>query len=166
MFIRGGVRHAEVMDTTRTSPDRTLVVIISIIATLVIVSVAVVFTRGTPEPLDPATPAGTVQAYASLVIDGDELGAAEYLTETALDECDYFERGTNNDIRVTLLSTEERDDSADVRVSIIESYGNDPFGASEWETEDVFDLVKVDGEWKIAVAPWQLTVCPNKEVGS
>jgi hypothetical protein len=166
MFIRAGFGHAEAMNTARTAPDRTLVVIVSIIAALVIVSLVVVFTRGAPELLDPATPAGTVQAYASLVIEGDERGAAEYLTETVLDECDHFGRGTSNDIRVTLLSTEERDDSADVRVAIIESYGSGPFGASEWETEDVFDLVKVDGEWRIAVAPWQLMVCPTEEVGS
>jgi hypothetical protein len=166
MFNPGGMRHAEVMDTTRTSPDRTLVVIISIIATLVLVALAVVFTRGTPEPLDPTTPAGVVQAYATLVFDGDELGAAEYLTGRALDECDPFGHDTTNDVRITLLSTTEREDSADVRVSIIESYGDGPFGASEWETEDVFDLVKVDGEWKIAVAPWQLMVCPTEEVGS
>lgn len=166
MFSLSGLCNAVVMDTTRTAPDRTLVIILFIVATLVIVSLVVVFSRGTPEPLDSATPAGVVQAYATLVLNGDELGAAEYLTGTALDRCDSIGHGTTNDIRLTLLSTEEREDSADVRVAIIESYGSGPFGVSEWETEDVFDLVKADGEWKIAVAPWQLMVCPTEEVGS
>ena len=84
MFDQGAVRHAEGMDTQRTSHDRTLVFLLSAIGALVILALVVVFTRGEPEQLDPSTPEGVVQTYTRLVIDGDELGAAEYLTDRAL----------------------------------------------------------------------------------
>jgi hypothetical protein len=153
------------MDATTKSQDRTLVFILSVIAALVILSLVVVFTRGEPDPLDPSTPAGVVQTYATLVLEGDELGAAEYLTPGALDSCVDPGYRPQSEMRLRLLGTEERSDSADVRVVITEYYG-DGIGRSEYDTEDVFDLVKIDGEWRISNAPWQLTVCPNAEVGS
>ncbi|MEC5150850.1 hypothetical protein [Cryobacterium sp. GrIS_2_6] len=42
-------------------PDRTLIAVLSVIAVLVIVALVVVFSRGAPEQLDQATPAGVVQ---------------------------------------------------------------------------------------------------------
>lgn len=149
------------MSETAKKPDRLLLVILGIIAALVLVSLLVVFTRGEPSLRDASTPEGVVQRYATAVIAGDESTAAEYLTKAALDRCDKFEQGDAGNIRVTLVSTTEREDSADVRVSIVTFYGSDPFGSSESEYEDVFDLVTVDGDWKIDTAPWQLTVCPQ-----
>jgi hypothetical protein len=165
MFRRVETRHAECMDTTRTPLDRTLVVMLSVIAALVIMALVVVFTRGEPEPLDPSSPAGVVQAYATLVIEGDELAAAEYLTAQALDDCVDSGYAATADMRLRLVSVDERDDSADVRVTIVESY-SDGIGGGEYESEATFDLVAVDGEWRISSAPWQLMVCPNMEVGS
>lgn len=149
------------MRETAKKPDRLLVVILGVIATLVVVALLVVFTRGEPVLRDASTPEGVVQRYSAAAIAGDETAAAEYLTDAAVDRCENFERGDTGSIRVTLVSTTERDDSADVRVSIVTFYGSDPFGGSESEYEDVFDLVKVDGDWKIDVAPWQLAVCPR-----
>lgn len=149
------------MSTSAARPDRTLLVILCIVGALIVVALIVVFTRGTPAPLDPDTPEGVVQRYSAAVIDGDELTASDYLTDDALESCEKFERGPTDGIRITLVSTNEREASADVTVSITTTYSNGPFGSSESEFEDVFDLVEVDGEWRIDRAPWQLTICPT-----
>jgi len=131
-----------------------------VIGVLVLVALIVVFTRGQPAQLDAGTPGGVVQRYSAAVLDGDEELAAEYLTEDALADCDGSSSAITEDIRVTLLGTEERASSADVRVSIVTSYDDGLFGPNEYTTDDTFDLVTVDGDWMIDQAPWQLMVCP------
>jgi hypothetical protein len=59
------------------------------------------------------------------------------------------------------VSTTVRTNSADVAVSLVTYYDNGPFGASEYEVESNFDLVRVNGAWLITNAPWELTICPN-----
>lgn len=142
-------------------PDRTLFAILAALAVLVIVALAVVFTRGEPAPLDAATPAGTVQRYAAAVIDGDEKAAAAHLSEAARKRCGAAERHVVDKLRITLVGTTERADSADVRVLITFIQGGGPFGSSEYQEEDVFDLVRTGDKWLIERAPWQLSVCPG-----
>jgi len=141
-----------------------LVVILGIIGALVVVALAVVFSRGAPEPLDPSTPEGTVQQYATAVVAGDEKTAARYLSRTALDSCERVERPSTDNVSIRLVSSTIRDDTADVKVSITTSYGSGPFGASDYETDAVVDLVRIDGSWLIDNAPWELTICPNPTV--
>ncbi|MDR6556797.1 hypothetical protein J2809_001139 [Arthrobacter pascens] len=145
-------------------PDRILIVILSVVACLVLAALAAVFFRGQPEPLDEGTPAGVVQRYAAAVLDGDETTAAGYLADRSRRQCGPAERPARSGLRVTLVSTTERADSADVRVAITVSNGAGPFGSQEYETEDVFDLVKVGGRWLVETAPWQLTICPAPAV--
>ena len=140
-------------------PDRTLVVVLSVIGALVVIALVVVFTRGEPEQLDESTPQGVVQRYATAVIAGDEAAAKEYLVPELADSCERIESAPVQDMRVTLESTTEREDSADVRVLIAVSYEGGLFGSSEYEEEAEFDLVADDGTWLIETAPWQLTVC-------
>jgi hypothetical protein len=155
------VRHAVHMDeSVKKSPDRTLQIIIGIIAALVLIALVVVFTRGAPRQLDASSPAGTVQRYSEAAIAGDEAAAGTYLTAAALARCAGVGSFTPDNVRVVLVSTTERAESADVKVSIVTSYPGGPFGNSESESVDVFDLVKVDGQWLIDDTPWQLTVCP------
>lgn len=142
-------------------PDRTLLALLAALAVLVVVALAVVFTRGDPAPLDAATPAGVVQRYAAAAIDGDEAGAAAYLTDAARKRCDTGEGMGMDRLRVTLIGTTERGNSADVRVLITSSEGGGPFGSSEYQSENVFDLVRTGDKWLIDRAPWQLTVCPH-----
>ncbi|WP_167045891.1 hypothetical protein [Salinibacterium sp. ZJ454] len=144
--------------------DRSLIVILSIIGALVVIALVVVFSRGEPELLDASTPEGVVQRYSAAVIAGDEAEAMTYLTAGSREGCDQFERPVTDDIRVTLVSTTERDESADVRVTIVTSFDSGPFGGSEYEVDEVFDLVKQNGDWLVDTAPWQLTICPNTEV--
>jgi hypothetical protein len=149
------------MTAPSVTSSRTLIIILGVIGALVILALAVVFTRGEPAQLDESTPAGVVQRYSIAVIAGDESAAAEYLTEEVRSDCSRVEQFGAGNLTVTLVSTKERSDSADVAVSIATSTGNGPFGAPESEYEDVFGLVKAGDGWLIESAPWQLTVCPN-----
>lgn len=151
------------MKEGRRGPDRTLLVIVGAVAVLVVVALAVVFSRGGPELLDERTPQGVVQRYAAAAIDGDEAAASAYLTDRARENCQGFESLAASSTRVTLVSTTERPESADVVVAIVVSQGGgSPFGASEYETEGAFDLVKSGGKWFIDSVPWELMACGGK----
>ncbi len=141
--------------------DRGLWIILSVIAALVVVALIVVFTRGEPPLLDASTPEGVVQRYSAAVVDGDEAEAARYLTDGALERCDKFVEQVPDGMRITLASTTVRDDTADVRVTIVVGDSGGPFGGSGYSVDDVFDLVKVEGDWRIDSAPWPLVVCPS-----
>lgn len=146
-------------DTPAPKRDRTLIVILSVIGALVVIALIVVFTRGEPEQLDEFTPEGVVQRYAAAVIAGDEEAAKAYLVPELADSCQRIEPGPVQDMRVTLVSSTEREDSADVRVLIVTSYEGGLFGSSEYEEEAVFDLVADGDGWLIESAPWSLSVC-------
>lgn len=153
------------MNAAPARPDRTLIVILSVIAVLVIVALAVVFTRGEPKLLDESTPAGVVQRYSAAVISGDEDAAVEYLAPALRVGCDTYVPTYVENVRVTLGSTTERADSADVNVFIVTTYQDGgPFGPSESEVAENFNLDKVDGKWLISTTPWPLTICMNATV--
>ena len=147
-------------------PDRTLIVVLTIIAGLVAVAPAVVFFRGLPEPLAENTPAGVVQRYAAAVLNGDEAAARRYSTDGRYGTgqpdgpCTQVERPAAGTLRITLASTVEHADTADVHVVLATSNGSGPFGNPEYESEAVFGLERVNGTWLVATAPWQLTICP------
>ena len=147
------------MDAPARKPDRTLIVILAVIAALVVVALIVVFTRGEPEELDESTPEGVVQRYSAAVIEGDEAAAIDYLVPELGDQCSRMQGGPLDGVRVTLVSTTDRGDSADVRVLVVTSYDGGLFGSSEYEEEGVFDLVRNDGRWLIESTPWQLMIC-------
>lgn len=140
-------------------PDRTLLVVLLAVAALVVLALVVVFTRGTAPPIDASTPAGVVQRYTEAVIAGDERAAREHLVADAREGCEPTDPGTFDDVRVTLGSTTERDDTADVEVFVITSSGGGLFGPSEYREEAMFDLVREDSGWVIETAPWQFAVC-------
>lgn len=145
--------------------DRILIAIVAAIAGLVVVALAVVFTRGEPEQLDESTPAGVVQRYSTAVIDGDTATADSYLTDAARSACSGFREGGPVPERVVLISTTERETSALVKVSITESDpGGGPFGPSEYQAEDRFSLRKVQDKWLIDQAPYQLLSCAGAGV--
>lgn len=154
------------MNAAAPQPDRTLIVILSVIGVLVVVALVAVFSRGEPKVLDASTPAGVVQRYAAAVIAGDEATAVTYLAPDLRARCEKFTNTSVDNVRITLVSTTERTESADVKVSLATSSDQGgPFGtSSEYATEEVFDLVKVDGKWFISTTPWSLTVCSDTAV--
>ena len=139
--------------------NRTLVVILCVIGALVVIALVVVFTRGAPVPLDESTPEGVVQRYSAAVIEGDEAAAITYLVPALGDDCVPFETGSAQNLRVTHVSSTQRDDTADVRVLIATTYDGGPFGSSTYEEEGEFDLVRDGDGWLIESAPWPLVVC-------
>jgi len=149
--------------------DPAVLVVLGLIVLLVVVALVVVFSRGEPTPLAADTPGGVVQRYATAVLDGDEAAAAKYLSAGALADCadtgSYGTSSETNDTRVALVDTVERDSNADVLVRIVRSSGTGPFGASEYESEDSFALVRAGAGWLIDEAPWQLAVCPPTTEG-
>ncbi|WP_307040617.1 hypothetical protein [Agromyces ramosus] len=147
------------MDAPATKPDRTLIVILGVIGVLVIVALIVVFTRGEAVPLDEASPEGVVQRYSAAVLEGDEQAAIGYLTPELGDPCRRMGLATTDGMRITHVSTTERDDTAHVRVLISTSYDGGMFGSSQYEEEADFDLVKAGDRWLIEMTPWQLAVC-------
>ncbi|UUL77139.1 hypothetical protein NG819_06030 [Pseudarthrobacter sp. Fe7] len=140
-------------------PDRILLALVGIVVVLVVVALAVVFTRGEPAALDQASPAGVVQRYSKAVIDGDIPTAESFLTPGARSRCYGSSFGEPRPARVVLVSTTERTDSATVKVSIVQSSQGGPFGPSEYEMEDAFSLLKVNGKWLVDQAPYPLTAC-------
>ena len=136
---------------------RNLLILVAVVAVLVIVALAVVFTRGEPELLDESTPEGVVQRYSTAVLDGDDEAAIGYLSDRARDECGTVQNLHADDSRVTLISTDVRDDTADVRVQISRQESG-AFG-SEYSYEEDFRLVKDGGDWVIDQAPWDLAIC-------
>lgn len=136
----------------------TLIALAAGVALVVVVALIAVFTRGGAAPLDAATPEGVVQRYSQAVVAGDPETAIDYLAPEVADACERTTTG-DSDMRVTLLETTERDDTAHVRVLVVTVYGTGPLGADEYESEEAFDLVDVGGKWLIETTPWQLTVC-------
>jgi hypothetical protein len=135
---------------------RHLILLLSAIAVLVIVSLVVVFTRGEPELLDESTPEGVVQRYSIAVVDGDDDTAVGYLSAGARDQCGTVQNHGTENLRVTLISTDLRDDSADVRVRMTRQGGL--FG-EEYPSEDDFKLVRAGDDWALEYVPWELNIC-------
>jgi len=152
------------MQTTEVKPDRTLLVIVSIIAAMVVLALVVVFSRGAPAPLDPSTPQGVVQTYSNAVVAGDLPAAKSLLTDDLRENCDGVDSSMVTDLRLTLISSTINGDNAKVRVAISSNPGGGAFGGSSYETEDAFILERVaGGNWKIDNAPWPLTICYKME---
>ncbi|MDQ0767600.1 hypothetical protein QF031_000349 [Pseudarthrobacter defluvii] len=147
------------VEQTVRRPDRILLTLVGVVVLLVVVALAVVFTRGEPASLDEASPAGVVQRYSKAVIDGDTPTAQSYLTEGAKSRCRGTYTGEPAPARVVLISTTERTDSATVKVSIVRSSQGGPFGPSEYETQDAFSLLRVNGKWQIDQPPYPLMAC-------
>ena len=144
-----------VMSDTDRRSRLTLVALIGGVVLVVVIALIAVFARGGTAPRDLATPEGVVQRYSQAVVDGDAQTALTYVVPGVADAC-VRRFVSDEDARITVLETTERDDTAHVRVLIVTVYGTGPLGADEYEAESSFDLVKVDGDWRVEVAPWRL----------
>lgn len=147
------------MDNAPARVDRTLLIVIGIVAALVVIALIVVFSRGAGEPLDESTPGGVVQRYTEAVIAGDHDTALEFLVDDLREDCAPFDPGSFDGVRVTLASTTERDTSATVVVSVVTTSSGGLFGPSEYRSDESFQLVSQGGSWAIRSTPWQFTIC-------
>lgn len=146
-------------DTARRSRV-TLIALAAGVVLVVVIALIAVFARGDVAPLDAATPEGVVQRYAQAVVDDDVEAALTYLAPEIAESCVRVPRSLE-DLRVTLLETTEREDSASVRVLLVTVIDSGPIGVDEYKREEVFDLVRIGGEWKIETPPFQFAVCEN-----
>jgi hypothetical protein len=138
----------------------TLIALASAVGLVVVIALIAVFARGGTTQLDADTPEGVVQRYSQAVVDGDIAAALGYVVPEVADAC--VRRSVHDsDIRITVLETTEREDTAHVRVLIVTVFGTGPLGVDEYESESALDLVKVDGKWLVEVVPWRLAVCED-----
>jgi len=158
------VQHTDGMNAAAGKPDRVLLVIVSAIALLVLVALAVVFTRGGPPVLDESTPKGVVQRYTTAILEGDTATASSYLTPAATSLCRGYQESGPLPARVVLISTTERGSTAVVTVSVVSSGSDGPFGPSGYESEERFSLIKTDGKWLVDQAPYPLLSCAGSSV--
>lgn len=147
------------MQPTAARPDRTLIIILSVIVAIVIVAVIVVFTRGGPTEFDPSTPEGVVQGYTNAVISEDDVAALGLLTSDIRENCDRTHPHGLKGLLMTIDSTKIFDDTAVVRVTMEQSSGGGLYGGSSYVYDERFDLVLEGNDWKLESTPWDLMMC-------
>jgi hypothetical protein len=141
-----------------------LIALLAGVALVIVIALIAVFTRGGTATLDPESPEGVVQQYSQAVIEGDTPAAIELLIPEIAEDCRRT-GGGDGDHRVTLTETTVNGDSARVEVVIATVYGSGPLGPDEYESDGVFQLEQVGGQWLIATTPWELTVCDQSGAG-
>ncbi|MCW4384976.1 hypothetical protein OH146_04225 [Salinibacterium sp. SYSU T00001] len=144
--------------------DPVLLSILGIIALLVVLAIAAVLLRGGEDSLEPGSPEGVVQEFASAMIDGDRERARALVSDEAFDDCGGFggplpEPGT----RVTLRGVSTGESSASVRVGISTGSSGDVFGGS-YEESGEFVLVRDGSQWQVSQTPWRFDLCSLEEV--
>lgn len=139
------------------------IVLLIVIGVVVIAAVIVALVRPGATTFDADTPEGVVQRYAQAMSEGDVETALSHLRPALAEDCDRAPLETG-DVRMTLVKTNEHDDTATVRVVVTTIYGSGPFGPSEFQSEDTFSLVREGGQWFIDTTPWQFTVCYDQGI--
>ncbi|WDH77802.1 hypothetical protein PTQ19_09725 [Microbacterium esteraromaticum] len=135
-------------------------VLLALVAVVVAIALVAVLTRGQSATYDPDSAEGVVQRYVQAVNDGDTAAAMDLLAPEITEDCDRLPPIADEN-RVVLVSTTEHDETARVRVVITTVSGSGPI-SDEYQSDEVFDLVRDGDTWLIDGAPWQFTICyPN-----
>ena len=141
----------------------------AVVVVLVIgAGVAASMMGGTARTYPEGSPERAVQQYLQAVASNDGPRAFEFLSTDLAKRCAGYPReGISNrgrqSVRATLEQTTTRGDTATVRVTLIESYGNDPFGGGESNFSQVFELRQEGGQWRFSQPPWPI-YCPSVPV--
>jgi len=135
--------------------------LIAVVVIVVVVALIAVFTRGGTTAYPADSPEGVVQRYTQALVDGDVDAALSYLPPDDAVACERWETGSG-DYRLTLVRSTVRDSTARVEVIVSEVYGGGFLGPDEYQSDDAFDLTRVDGDWKIAMMPWQFRICAER----
>jgi hypothetical protein len=147
------------LHTGEMKPERVLALVVAVIVLVAIAAAVVVALR--PEPdYEPSTPEGAVQRFLEAVLDDDFASAATYLDPAgACDEQDLIRAGRFDVARVVLEDVREREDTAQLDVTIVRGGGGGPFDAYEYEEHHTYQLVRSDGGWLLTGEPWPLYFC-------
>lgn len=136
------------------TPTRRVLLAALAASLVVVVTLVVVVVQRQPVPLDPATPAGTVQAWLQSVADGtprDDL--------VDLDGCDPLDVELDGRIRVVVTDTRIDGDRARVDLSVSEDLGG--FG-SAWQHDETYQLRRRGSGWVVADFAWPWNRCDDE----
>jgi hypothetical protein len=138
-------------------PNRILAAAVAVLLAVVGVATAFAVTR-TPERVEAGSAVATVQAYLTAIADQDPTAAGALLDPAGRCAASDVEMAyLPEQFRAVLVSQDVGAGSATVRVEIREGTG-DPFGG-DYGHEEVFRLVRTDGEWRLSGAPWPMGWC-------
>lgn len=153
------------MESKQMSKSNRLLAVMAIGLVALIAIAAIFVVVRDPVTFDPDTPEGVTQAYLVAVLDEDGAAAHALLTPELQERCDvdeledrYYRR---EDSRITLVDAEIDGDTAKIEVKFTATYNEGPFGYSESSYEETFQLIRSDGAWRIAKAPWPYYRCPE-----
>ena len=150
------------MSEQMTQSSRLLVWMGAGLAVLVIVAAIVVAFRS-PAHFEPGTPEAVVQEYIEAVLDEDAAAARELLTQAMQSRCQLSDLERRyiraEQSRILLVDSSIEDNEARVELEFTAAYGDDPFDIYESSFKEKFKLRDVDGEWRIASAPWPYYRC-------
>lgn len=141
-----------------------LIALVTVSVGLIIAALIVVSLRPAPPLREADNPAGVVQRYV-LAYQSADLAAAQALVEDGKDKQDCINYLTEDGTaQVSLIREVTTDRSSTITVSI--AYATDgalPF--ETYESQENFELKKIDGTWLITAAPWEMSLCTAEELG-
>ena len=146
--------------------ERYLLIIVGVLlATLLLVSIAIILLRGESE-LDPDSPEYAVQQYINSMRESDYEAAHRWLSPELQERCPaktLFEesgsrRDRTEDPRITLRDVETIDQSTFVTVRV-SRVNEGLFGPSESSFTRRYEVQKVGGDWRVAAARWPYVSC-------
>jgi hypothetical protein len=142
------------------APDRFLIGIVLGTVLLIALGIAAVMLAGrarAPAPVDPASPAGVVQAYVEALRNGETDRARSFLTQSARDGLDKqnfprpYHPPSAPERRVLIESVEVGADRARVKVTVSSfSARSEPFSTGTYHSEVEVRLVRENGQWRIS----------------
>ncbi len=115
-----------------------------------------------PATLGTDSPEGVVQAYVQHLLDSDVRAARELLSDEVAEACSavlFRESWIPEALTVTLDEVEVTGDEALVEVRMRTAEGPPPFGAGGYTQIEVFELERLDGDWRISTTPWPVYEC-------
>lgn len=138
--------------------EKTLVIVIAIVAVLAVGAGVVAAGRGSPRPAA-GTPQATVQTYLIGVLERDLSTAADALDPMGPCDLTDLQRVEPQGVtRAVLGRTTTGEKSATVRVDLVYEKSGGRFGGS-WVEPLTFSLTRTDGSWVITGQPWPLFDC-------
>jgi len=134
-------------------------VVMALVALAVaLVAIAVYAVTRPVKVWDRSTPAGTVQAYVTAVLDGDTVAAAGlFAADSPCAATDLDRAVVPGETRVDLIGTDVQGTQAQVRVRVVVDPGADPLGGGG--EERTFRLTRTGAGWRIDGIPWPLYDC-------
>ncbi len=132
----------------------------SVIAIVLLVSIAFAVTFIENPELDPDTPEGVVQRYLQAIIDGEEGAARAYLSDRLQGKCTNLYRysyRSERSVRIEWLRTTV--DGSTAYVDIRETEGWPDIFDHYNENERVFTLALTDEGWRITHQKWPWYEC-------